>query len=86
MVYFFVTKGSMNLPEKEVYGSISFLRLPCRLLVVSEGFWSMTWQPVLMAAQAADEFKKSKVESPEGTGGIYAMLPARRHVYVNIFY
>lgn len=46
----------------------------------------MTWQPVLMAAQTADEFKKSKVESPEGTGGIYAVLPARRHVCINIFY
>jgi len=42
----------------------------------------MTWQLVLMAAQTADEFKNSKVESPEGTECIYAMLPAKRHIYI----
>lgn len=39
-----------------------------------------------MAVLRADELKKSKVESPEGTEAIYPMLPARRYLYVNIFH
>lgn len=38
-----------------------------------------------MSAQTAAEFNKSKVESPDGKGGMHATLTARRHVYIHIF-